>query len=152
MSARLSLLCALFYAQLDLLVCHTRLRYISSVLLFCTWYSGTYHLFVVLLHVIFFLLHTRLLSSFFLDKPWSQIGVVPSTPRFLPSIFIAHRVQQSHCSSIFHRVLPTHVLALFPQVNLSCTRKNTHEFIRACTRGDSNSRKLTYIITGSRLT
>ena len=30
-------------------------------------------------------------------------GVVPS-PRFLPSIFIAHRVQQSHCSSIFHRV------------------------------------------------
>ena len=31
-------------------------------------------------------------------------GVVPSLPRFLPSIFIAHRVQQSHCSSIFHRV------------------------------------------------
>ena len=25
-------------------------------------------------------------------------GVVPSSPRFLPSIFIAHRVQQSHCS------------------------------------------------------
>ena len=39
-------------------------------------------------------------------------GVVPSPPRFLPSIFIAHRVQQSHCSSIFHRVLLTHVLAL----------------------------------------
>ena len=32
-------------------------------------------------------------------------GVVPSPPRFLPSIFIAHRVQQSRCSSIFHRVL-----------------------------------------------
>ena len=29
-------------------------------------------------------------------------GVVPSSPRFLPSIFIAHRVQQSHCSSTFH--------------------------------------------------
>ena len=28
-------------------------------------------------------------------------GVVPSPPRFLPSIFIAHRVQQSHCSSYF---------------------------------------------------
>ena len=28
-------------------------------------------------------------------------GVDPSPPRFLPSIFIAHRVQQSHCSSIF---------------------------------------------------
>ena len=39
-------------------------------------------------------------------------GVVPSSPRFLPSIFIARRVQQSHCSSIFHRVLLTHALAL----------------------------------------
>ena len=37
---------------------------------------------------------------------------VPSAPRFLPSIFIAHRVQQSLCSSIFHRVLLTHALAL----------------------------------------
>ena len=40
-------------------------------------------------------------------------GVVPFPPRFLPFIFIAHRrVQQSHCSSIFHRVLLTHALAL----------------------------------------
>ena len=40
-------------------------------------------------------------------------GVVPSLPRFVPSIFYrAHRVQQSHCSSTFHRVLLTHVLAL----------------------------------------
>ena len=39
-------------------------------------------------------------------------GVIPSPPRFLPSIFIAHRVQQSHCSSIVHRVLLTHALAL----------------------------------------
>ena len=39
-------------------------------------------------------------------------GVVPSSPRFLPSIFIAHRAQQSHCPSIFHRVLLTHALAL----------------------------------------
>ena len=38
-------------------------------------------------------------------------GVIPSPPRFLSSIFIAHRVQQSHCSSIAHRVL-THALAL----------------------------------------
>ena len=38
-------------------------------------------------------------------------GVVPSSPRFLHSIFIAHRVQQSHCSSIFHRVLLNHALA-----------------------------------------
>ena len=39
-------------------------------------------------------------------------GVVPSPPRFLPSIIIAHRVQQSHCSSIFHRVLLTQALAM----------------------------------------
>ena len=39
-------------------------------------------------------------------------GVVPSSPRFLPSIFIARRVQQSHCSSIFHRVLLAHAVAL----------------------------------------
>ena len=39
-------------------------------------------------------------------------GVIPSPPRFLASISIAHRVQQSHCSSIFHRVLLTHALAL----------------------------------------
>ena len=39
-------------------------------------------------------------------------GVVPSSSRCLPSIFIAHRVQQSHCSSIFHRVLLIHALAL----------------------------------------
>ena len=38
--------------------------------------------------------------------------VVPSPPRFLPSIFIAHRVQQFNCSSIFHLVLLTHALAL----------------------------------------
>ena len=38
-------------------------------------------------------------------------GVIHS-PRFLPSFLIAHRVQQSHCSSIFHRVLLlTHALA-----------------------------------------
>ena len=38
-------------------------------------------------------------------------GVVPSPPRLLPSFFIAHRVQQSHCSSNFHRVLLTRALA-----------------------------------------
>ena len=59
----------------------------------------------------FFFSHT---STFqLLDKPWSQVGVVPSPPRFSPSFFIAHRVQQSHCSSIFHRVLLTHALAFY---------------------------------------
>ena len=59
---------------------------------------------------LFFFSHT---STFqLLDKPWSQVSCLPPPPRFLPSIFIAHRVQQSHCSSIFHRVLLTHALAL----------------------------------------
>ena len=39
-------------------------------------------------------------------------GVVPSPPRLLISLLIAHRVRQSHCSWIFHRVLLTHALAL----------------------------------------
>ena len=39
-------------------------------------------------------------------------GAIPSPPLCLPSIFIAHRVQQSHCSSIVHRMLLTHALAL----------------------------------------
>ena len=46
-----------------------------------------------------------------LDKPWSQVSSL-TPPRFSPSIFNAHRVQQSHCLSIFHRVLLTHALAL----------------------------------------
>ena len=37
-------------------------------------------------------------------------GVVLSSPRFLPSNSIAYRVQKSHCSSIFHRVLLTNAL------------------------------------------
>ena len=51
-------------------------------------------------------------------------GVVPSCPpRFLPSIFIAHGVQQSHCSSIFHRVLLTHALALSASQLVRIVRK-----------------------------
>ena len=53
----------------------------------CTWYI-----------FFLFLFHTPTLQ--FLDKQ-SVTGVVPSSPRFLPSVFIVHRVQQSHCSSIF---------------------------------------------------
>ena len=58
----------------------------------------------------FFLIFlTLVLSSF-----WTSRGhrCRPFCPRVLPSIFIAHRVQQSHCSSIFHRMLLTHALAL----------------------------------------
>ena len=74
-------------------------------------------------------------------------GVVPSFPRRLPSILIAHRAQPSHthraqpshCSSIFYRVLLKLTLSRFLQVNW-CARKSPHECIRDCTRGNSNSR------------
>ena len=39
-------------------------------------------------------------------------GVVPSPSWFLPSIFIAHGAQQSHCLSNFHPVLLTDALEL----------------------------------------
>ena len=58
----------------------------------------------------FFLLSlTLLLSSF-----WTSRGhrCRPFSPPVLALNFIAHRVQQSHCSSIFHRVLLAHALAL----------------------------------------
>ena len=56
-----------------------------------------------------FFFGTLLLSSY---KQAVVTGVSLFFPRFLPSSFIAHRVQQSHCSSISHRVLVTHALAL----------------------------------------
>ena len=57
--------------------------------------------------------HTRNTHIYFPASGQAVVtGVVSSPPRFLPSIFIAHRVQQSHCSSIFHRVLLTRALAL----------------------------------------
>ena len=69
---------------------------------------------VVRLHIpyytfFFFFAHSDFPASG--QKPWSQVSSLPS-PRFLPSIFIAHRVQHSHCSSIFYQVLLTHAIAL----------------------------------------
>ena len=63
-------------------------------------------------HFFFFFFSHTVTFQLLDNKRWSQVGVVPSPPQFLPSIFIAHRVQQSHCSSIFHRVLLTYALAL----------------------------------------
>ena len=59
-------------------------------------------------HFIFFFAH-----FYFPDAGQAVVtGVVPSSPRFLASIFMAHRVKQAHCSSIFHGVLLSHALAL----------------------------------------
>ena len=125
----------------------------GSILIFASCVVGTCNIlcFVPVIINIFFLpgicFHIHLLSSF-----WTRRShrCRPFSPRSLPSIFIAHRVQQSHCSSTFHRVLLTHALAFieccyltlcssFPHVNL-CARKSPHKFIRVCTRGHSNSR------------
>ena len=70
-------------------------------------------------------------------------GVVPSSPRFLPSIFIAHRVQQSHCPSIFHRVLLTHALALF-ESQLVHKKKSQRTYTSMHSAGLALT-KLTYI-------
>ena len=58
----------------------------------------------------FFSFCTFSLSSF-----WTSRGhrCLPFSSPVLAFNFIAHRVQQSHCSSIVHRVLLTHALALF---------------------------------------
>ena len=65
-------------------------------------------------------------------------GVVPSPPRFMPSIFIARRVQQSRCSSIFHRVLLAHALA-FSASQFVRKKKSP----RICTSMHSGGSKLT---------
>ena len=69
-------------------------------------------------------------------------GVVPSLPRFMPSIFIAHRVQQSQCSSIFHRVLLTHALAL--SASQFVPKKKSSRFFTSMHSGGLELTKLTY--------
>ena len=76
-----------------------------------------------------------------LDKPWSQVSsLLP--PQFLPSFFIAHRVQQSHCSSIFHRVLLTHALAL--SASQFVHKKNSLRIYTSMHSGGLELTKLTY--------
>ena len=72
---------------------------------------GVYFYFYnIYIYIFFFFAHIHFPAS----GQTVVTGVVPSPPRFLPSIFITHGVQRSHCSSIFHRVLLTHALALSP--------------------------------------
>ena len=69
-------------------------------------------------------------------------GVVPSPPRFLPSLFIAHRVQHSHCSSICHRVLLTHALAL--SANQFVDKKKSQRIYTSMHSAGLELTKLTY--------
>ena len=67
---------------------------------------------VLYIYLVFFFLFffTLLLSSFWTSRGHRCRPFFPPVLAF--NFFIAHRVQQSHCSSIFHRVLLTHALAL----------------------------------------
>ena len=69
-------------------------------------------------------------------------GVVPSSPRFFPPIFFAHRVQQSHYSSIFHQVLLTHALAL--SASQFVHKKKSPRIYTSMHSGGSELTKLTY--------
>ena len=69
-------------------------------------------------------------------------GLAPSPPRFLPSIFIAQRVQQSQCWSIFHRVLLTHSLAL--SASQFVHKKKSHRIYTNMHSAGLELTKLTY--------
>ena len=85
----------------------------------------------------FFFVFSHTSTFQLLDKAWPQVlSLLP--PGSCLQFFIAHRVQQSHCSSIFNRVWITHALTL--SASQFVHKKSPHEFIRACTRGDSNPR------------
>ena len=51
----------------------------------------------------FFYLFIYFLDHFYFPASGQAVvsGVVPSPPRYVPSVFIAHRVRHSHCSSTF---------------------------------------------------
>ena len=77
-------------------------------------------------------------------------SVVPSPPQFLPSIFIAHGVQQSHCSSNIHRVLLTHTFALSASPFVHKKKSLRRIYTSMHSGGESNSPNRP--IPGSRIT
>ena len=89
----------------------------------------------------FFSLYT---STFqLLDKPWSQVSSLLPPGSWL-QFFIAHRVQQSHCSSIFHRVLLTHALAL--SASQFVHKKKSPRIYTSMHSGGFELTKLTYML------
>ena len=100
--------------------------------------------------VMFFVCTPFIFFFFFSHNPAFQLldgkavvtGVVPSPTRFLPLIFIAHRVQQSHCSSILHRELLTYALAL--SASQFVHKKNSQRFYTSMQSAGLELTKLTY--------
>ena len=56
-------------------------------------------------------------------------GVVPSPPRYVPSIISAHSVQHSHCSSIFIECCKL-TLSRFPLI-IFYARKSPYEYVHS---------------------
>ena len=82
--------------------------------------------------ITFFYFPAQLVGGFYLKRSSGQAvvtGVVPS-PRYVPSIFIAHRVQHSHCSSIFIECCSL-TLSRFPLIIFLSQEKVTSS---TCTR------------------
>ena len=57
-------------------------------------------------------------------------GVVPSPPRYVPSICIAHRVQHSHCSSTFIECCQL-TLSRFPLRSIFMQDKSPYEYVHS---------------------
>ena len=138
---------------------HRFLSTMPKCMLFVLGSTNVLHMFAFIWrHVIslfsFFLFLLSLTLLYFPASGQAVVtGVIHSPPRFLPSIFIAHRVQQSHCSSIFPRVLPTQRSRAVRNLLRAQEKVPTrHEIIRVlvCIRGDSNSRNRP--IPGSKMT
>ena len=85
----------------------------------------------------FFFFHTQ----FYFPASGQAVvtGVVPSSPRFLTSIFIAHRVQQSLLIVDFaSRVADSRSRAI--RKPICAQEKSPNKFMQVCTRRGSNSR------------
>ena len=72
-----------------------------------------------------------------LGKPWSQVSSLSPPGSCLQ--YLSRIGFSSPTARRFFIECCQLTLSRFPQVNL-CARKSPHEFIRVCTRGDSNSR------------
>ena len=59
-----------------------------------------------------------------LDKPWSQVSSLP--PGYVPSVYIAHRAQHSHCSSISSNVANSSSRVFYESI---CAQEKVYEFI-----------------------
>ena len=86
-------------------------------------------------------LYTYFFFTLLLPSFWTSRGhrCRPFFPPILAFNFYRARVQQSHCPSIFHRVLLTHALALSAS-QIAHKKKSPGIDTRVWTRGDSNSR------------